>query len=76
MAKVITTLSYAGMSTLEAVSLEGHNTQEQASQDLTDQEEKESLIVLRSSHLVGQRQEESSSKESRIEIHVEVRLDN
>jgi hypothetical protein len=62
----------------------------QASQDLTDQEEKESPIVLRSNYLVGQRpdrvlqmsmvtgqrQEESSSKESRIEIHVEVRLDN
>jgi hypothetical protein len=55
MAKGMNTLNYAGMSTLEAVSLKEYNTQVDSSQDQRDQDETESLIVLQSSHLVGQR---------------------
>jgi hypothetical protein len=67
-----------------------YNTQVDTSRDRRDQDAIESLIVLQSSRLVGQRpdkafrmsmvisqrREEWSSKESRIGILVEVRLDN
>ena len=85
----MTTQSCAGMSTLEAGSYEGHNTQG-ISPDQTDQKDNESPIILRSRHLVGQRPDRvlrmsmatsqrhagSSSKEFPIVIHEEIRLDN
>ena len=77
------------MSTLGAESYEGHRTQER-SQDRTDQVDNEKTIVRRSSHLAGnrpsrvhqmsmatsQRHAGSSSRELRIVMHEEVRLDN